>query len=37
MPDPVCVAIIQSSPVFLDLEASFAKAITLTEEAAGPN
>ena len=34
MPDPVSVAIIQSSPVFLDLEASVGKAITLTEEAA---
>ncbi|MBA3544653.1 MAG: carbon-nitrogen hydrolase family protein [Chthoniobacterales bacterium] len=34
MPDPVPVAIIQSSPVFLVLEASVAKAVTLTDEAA---
>jgi nitrilase len=34
MRDPLSVAIIQSTPVFLDLEASVAKAITLTEEAA---
>ncbi len=34
MSDPISVAIIQSSPVFLDLEASMAKAIALTEEAA---
>lgn len=34
MSEPVLVAIIQSSPVFLDLEASLAKAITLTGEAA---
>ena len=34
MPKPIAVAIIQHSPVFLDLEASVAKAIALTEEAA---
>ncbi len=34
MRDPVSVAIIQSSPVFLDLEASVAKTIALAEEAA---
>ncbi|MBA3882345.1 MAG: carbon-nitrogen hydrolase family protein [Chthoniobacterales bacterium] len=34
MSDPISVAIIQSSPVLLDLEASMAKAIALTEEAA---
>ena len=34
MRDPVSVAIVQSSPVFLDLDASVAKAITLTEKAA---
>jgi len=34
MPDPVAVAIIQKSPVFLDLAASVDKAIALTEEAA---
>jgi nitrilase len=34
MPDLVRVAIVQSSPVFLDLEASVAKAITLGDEAA---
>jgi predicted amidohydrolase len=34
MPDLVRVAIVQSSPVFLDLEASLAKAITLGDEAA---
>ncbi len=34
MPDPISVAIIQHRPVFLDLEASVAKAISLTEEAA---
>ncbi len=34
MPDPVSVAIIQESPVFLDLEASVAKAISLAEKAA---
>ncbi|MBA3763245.1 MAG: carbon-nitrogen hydrolase family protein [Chthoniobacterales bacterium] len=34
MPDPLSVAIIQRSPVFLDLEASVAKALTLAEEAA---
>lgn len=34
MPDPVSVAIIQESPVFLDLEASVAKAIRLAEKAA---
>ncbi len=34
MPDPVSVAIIQESPVFLDLEASMAKAIKLAEKAA---
>ena len=34
MRDPVSVAIIQHGPVFLDLEASVARAITLTEEAA---
>lgn len=34
MPDPVTVAIIQSSPVFLDLAASVDKAIALTEKAA---
>ena len=35
MPKPIAVAIIQHSPVFLDLEASVAKAIALTEKAAG--
>ncbi len=34
MPDPVTAAIIQRSPVFLDLAASVDKAIALTEEAA---
>ena len=34
MPDPVSVAIIQESPVFLNLEASMAKAIALAEKAA---
>ena len=34
MSKPIAVAIIQHSPVFLDLEASVAKAIALTEEAA---
>jgi len=34
MPDPVSVAIIQESPVFLDLAASMAKALTLAEKAA---
>ena len=34
MRDPVSVAIVQSSPVFLDLDASVAKAITLTDKAA---
>ena len=34
MPDPVAVAIIQHPPVFLDLEKSVAKALTLGEEAA---
>jgi predicted amidohydrolase len=34
MPDPIPVAIIQHGPVFLDLPASVAKAITLAEEAA---
>ena len=34
MSDPVSVAIIQESPVFLDLAASMAKAITLAEKAA---
>ena len=34
MRDPVSVAIIQGSPVFLDLEASVAKTIALAEEAA---
>ncbi|MEY2538087.1 MAG: nitrilase [Verrucomicrobiota bacterium] len=34
MPDLVRVAIVQSSPVFLDLEASLAKAITLGDKAA---
>ena len=34
MPDPVSVAIIQESPVFLNLAASMAKAITLAEKAA---
>lgn len=34
MHEPVSVAIIQFSPAFLDLEASVAKAITLTGEAA---
>ena len=34
VPKPIAVAIIQHSPVFLDLEASVAKAIALTEEAA---
>ncbi|MBA3651270.1 MAG: carbon-nitrogen hydrolase family protein [Chthoniobacterales bacterium] len=34
MPDPISVAIIQESPVFLDLEASVAKAISLAEKAA---
>src|ERR1700747_1621680 len=34
MPDPVTAAIIQSSPVFLDLADSVDKAIALTEEAA---
>jgi nitrilase len=34
MPDPVCVAILQSTPVFLDLAASLAKASALTKEAA---
>ncbi len=34
MRDPVTVAIIQHGPVFLNLEASVTKAITLTEEAA---
>lgn len=35
MPDPISVAIIQESPVFLDLDASMAKAIALAEKAAG--
>ncbi len=34
MPDPISVAIIQESPVYLDLEASVAKAIRLAEKAA---
>jgi len=34
MPDSVSVAIIQESPVFLNLAASMAKAITLAEKAA---
>ena len=34
MPDQISVAIIQHSPVFLDLPATVAKTITLTEEAA---
>jgi predicted amidohydrolase len=34
MPNKVSVAIIQESPVFFDLEASTAKAIALTEQAA---
>ena len=34
VPKPIAVAIIQHSPVFLYLEASVAKAIALTEEAA---
>src|SRR5882724_6003720 len=34
MSAPISVAIIQHGPVFLDLEASVAKAVTLTEEAA---
>lgn len=34
MRDPVSVSIIQHGPVFLDLEASVARAITLTEAAA---
>jgi len=34
MSDPVSVAIIQHTPVFMDLGASVAKAVTLTEEAA---
>jgi predicted amidohydrolase len=34
MSDPISVAIIQRAPVFMDLAASVAKAVTLTEEAA---
>ncbi|MBA2271787.1 MAG: carbon-nitrogen hydrolase family protein [Chthoniobacterales bacterium] len=34
MRDPVSVAIVQGSPVFLDLEASVAKTLALAEEAA---
>ncbi len=34
MPDPVPVAIIQHAPVFMDLAASVAKAVSLIEEAA---
>lgn len=34
MPDPISVAIIQHAPVFMNLAASLAKAVTLTEEAA---
>ena len=34
MSDPVSVAIIQQAPVFMDLAASVAKAVTLTEQAA---
>ena len=34
MSDPISVAIIQHAPVFMDLGASVAKAVTLTEQAA---
>src|SRR6266404_4809988 len=34
MPDRISVAIVQSSPAFLDLETSIAKTIALTEQAA---
>ncbi len=34
MSEPISVAIIQHAPVFMDLAASVAKAVTLTEEAA---
>lgn len=34
MPDRISVAIVQAAPVFLNLEASLAKAITLIEQAA---